>query len=273
MPDTTPPPCSSSNSAESHASKSAKDARRRRRELRRIRSLPLSTSAAAVEGDTPPSLRRKTSYGKISVVGRRREMHDDVAVELGFLKRDGQSYDFFGVFEGHRVGRACRERLVEVVEEETDQREREWEEVMRVAFQKVAALMGMGSVAVVGETEVVLAGSKAVLCRGGEAVRLLESEEEAAAAQVKVRGVRRSGEDEFLILGSDGFWDVISDDLPYQIATRYCCGGAPLDDGAEKAVAVMAEMALAQGSKHNVSVVLVDLRKPNAIQQSGLCDP
>ncbi|XP_042048863.1 protein phosphatase 2C 51-like [Salvia splendens] len=242
MPDTTPPPCSSSNSAESHASKSAKDARRRRRELRRIRSLPLSTSAAAVEGDTPPSLRRKTSYGKISVVGRRREMHDDVAVELGFLKRDGQSYDFFGVFEGHRVGRACRERLVEVVEEETDQREREWEEVMRVAFQKVAALMGMGSVAVVGETEVVLAGSKAVLCRGGEAVRLLESEEEAAAAQVK-------------------------------IATRYCCGGAPLDDGAEKAVAVMAEMALAQGSKHNVSVVLVDLRKPNAIQQSGLCDP
>ncbi|XP_047964181.1 probable protein phosphatase 2C 8 [Salvia hispanica] len=265
MPHTTLP-CSPSKSAESHASKSAKDARRRRRELRRIRSLPVSTSAAALEDDTPPSLRRKTSYGKISVVGRRREMHDAVAVELGFLKRDGQSYDFFGVFEGHRVGLACRERLAEIVGEETDQRRREWEEVMREAFQKVAALMGLGSVAVVGETEVVVAGSKAVLCRGGEAVRLLESEEEEAE-QVKVRGVRRSGEDEFLILGSDGFWDVISDDLPYQIATRYCA--TPLDDGAEKAVAVMAEMALALGSKHNVSVVLVDLRKPNASQQSG----
>ncbi|KAG6426564.1 hypothetical protein SASPL_110789 [Salvia splendens] len=257
MPDTTLP-CFSS--------KSAKDARRRRRELRRIRSLPLSTSAAAVEDDSPPSLRRKTSYGKISVVGRRREMHDAVAVELGFLKRDGQSYDFFGVFEGHRVGRACRERLAEIVGEERD---RAWEEVMREAFQKVAPLMGLGSVAVVGESEVVVAGSKAVLCRGGEVVRLLESEE---AEQVKVRGVRRSGEDEFLILGSDGFWDVISDDLPYQIASRYCSGATPLDDGVDKAAAVMAEMALAQGSKHNVSVVLVDLRKPKAIQQSGLCD-
>ncbi|KAL1550691.1 protein-serine/threonine phosphatase [Salvia divinorum] len=262
-------PCSSS--------KSAKDARRRRRELRRIRSLPLSTSSADVEEeDTPPSVRRNTSYSKISVVGRRREMHDAVEVELGFLKRGGESYDFFGVFEGHRVGRACRERLAEIVGEES-QRERAWEEVMRDGFQKVAALMG--SAAVVGETEVVVAGSKALLCRGGEAVRLLESDEvvqllesEEAGVRVKVRGVRRCGEDEFLILGSDGFWDVISDDLPYQIATRFCGGGA-LDDGAEKAVAVMAELALAKGNKHNVSVVLVDLRQPNAIKQSGSCEP
>lgn len=187
-------------------------------------------------------------------------MDDAVAVELGFLKRGGESYDFYGVFdgrEGQRVGRACSEMLVAQIAEESE-REVEWEEVMLQGFDKVAARMRgkgvAGSAAVVGDAELVVAGSKAVLSRGGVAVRLLEG-------KVRVGVARRSAADEFLILGSDGFWDVISDDLACQIARTSC---AALHH-AHTAAALMAEMAVAQGSKDNVSVVLVDLRQNHGI--------
>ncbi|XP_057774240.1 protein phosphatase 2C 51-like [Salvia miltiorrhiza] len=223
-------PFLSSKSAESHATKSARDARRRRLDLRRIKSSPPDSSEVL-----------RSSYGKISVVGRRRAMDDALAVELGFVKRGGESYDFFGVFDGHERKRVAREMLAEIVGEEATEKE------------EVKRMSGSGVAAVVGGSEVVVAGSKAVVCRGGAAVRLLESDEAC------VRFARRHA-DEFLILGSGGFWDGISGDLACQIATRYCGGGS---GGAEAAAAKMAEMALAQGSRHNVSVILVDLRGEN----------
>ncbi|KAL2542216.1 Protein-serine/threonine phosphatase [Abeliophyllum distichum] len=41
------------------------------------------------------------SYGSISVIGRRREMEDAVAMEVGFLNKGSKRYDFFGVYDGH----------------------------------------------------------------------------------------------------------------------------------------------------------------------------
>ncbi|KAK6117702.1 hypothetical protein DH2020_048554 [Rehmannia glutinosa] len=132
------------------------------------------------------------SHGKISVVGRRREMEDAMAVELGFLKKGGKSYDFFGVYGGRRVARACRQVLHNLVAETAEEESGEdidWEKVMTASFTKMAAEVMNGNiggavattgstavVAVVGENEVVVAtncgGLTAVLLRGGVAVRL-----------------------------------------------------------------------------------------------------
>lgn len=218
----------------------------------------------------------RRSYGQISVVGRRREMHDAVAVKLGFMKRGRESYDFFGVFDGRRgrrVVRACSQMLhhvLAVIAEEESTEEIDWEEVMVEGFHDVEAKMNesggtaalVGTAAVVGDNEVVVAGTKAVLSRGGAAVRLLDGGK-SKGGEREVRVERRSRADEFLILGSDGFWDFMSDEVACQIGRRFCSRGGDDDDGsggAEAAAALMAEMAVAHGSKDNVSVILVDLR-------------
>lgn len=139
------------------------------------------------------------SYGSVSVIGRRREMEDAVAVELGFLERGSKTYDFFGVYDGHGgslVAHACRDRLhrvlVEILEKEDGDYDNSgsilinWNKVMLESFEKIdeevnrngAAVATMGStalVAVVGEEELVVANcgdSRAVLSRGGAAVPL-----------------------------------------------------------------------------------------------------
>lgn len=274
-------------------------------ELRRIRSLSQAMShadpleklnqmpkeAAAVDEVPSKDLGggsvRRRSYGKISVVGRRRAMEDVVEVKLGFLKRGEESYDFFGIFDGRDQGRIvalarCQmlhQMLAMIVEEETEDKI-DWEEVMIEGFDVVEAKINKNGpaamVAVVGDNKVVVAaakcdGSKAVLWRGGEAVRLLEDRKATSSDdsscmrdEMRVRvSIMRNREDEFLILGSRGFWDVISDELACQVARRYCSrtnddsGGAE----AEAAAALMAKMAVAQGSQGNISVVVVDLRR------------
>ncbi|KAL2249058.1 probable protein phosphatase 2C 51 [Sesamum indicum] len=200
-------------------SKLAKNVRRRRMELRRMRTVYEAKSAGDPSRDdvcvkkkraeiqietkvTESGLmdtgeRRRgvtrTSYGKISIIGRRREMEDAVAVELGFLKRGGKSYDFFGVYDGHggwHVAQACGQMLhkllAKIVEEESTGDDIDWKKVMAAGFKQMdvevnkngAAVATMGStavVAVVGENEVVVANcgdSRAVLSRGGVAVQL-----------------------------------------------------------------------------------------------------
>lgn len=124
------------------------------------------------------------SYGKISVIGRRREMEDAVTVELGFVSASSRKYDFFGVYDGHggsRVAHACRDRLHHLVVKEVEEEEEtvDWEKVMVASFGKMdeeviasGAVSGsIGStavVAVVGEEVVVVANcgdSRAVLSR------------------------------------------------------------------------------------------------------------
>ncbi|KAI3869038.1 hypothetical protein MKW92_005801 [Papaver armeniacum] len=79
----------------------------------------------------------------------------------------------------------------------------------------------------------------------------------------------RNESDEFLILASDGLWDVMSNKMACQIA-RKCLEGkvarissSLLDHtcNAAYAAAVLAEVAIARGSKDNISVVIVELKK------------
>ncbi|MCL7044841.1 hypothetical protein MKW94_022123 [Papaver nudicaule] len=81
----------------------------------------------------------------------------------------------------------------------------------------------------------------------------------------------RTESDEFLILASDGLWDVISNEMACKITRRCLQGRAPRrfssssplnhTSNAALAAAVLAESALARGSKDNISVVIVELKK------------
>ncbi|KAG1346432.1 putative protein phosphatase 2C 8 [Cocos nucifera] len=78
----------------------------------------------------------------------------------------------------------------------------------------------------------------------------------------------RTGKDEFLILASDGLWDVVSNEVACRI-TRRCLSGrtarmfpeAVTGRSAAEAAALLAELAISRGSKDNVSVVVVGLKR------------
>ncbi|RZC84830.1 hypothetical protein C5167_047617 [Papaver somniferum] len=86
----------------------------------------------------------------------------------------------------------------------------------------------------------------------------------------------RTESDEFVILASDGLWDVMSNDMACNIA-RKCLEGRVArkfassasastsnhTSNAALAAAVLAELAMAKGSKDNISVVVVELKKRN----------
>lgn len=77
----------------------------------------------------------------------------------------------------------------------------------------------------------------------------------------------RSEEDEFLILASDGLWDVMSSEMACRVI-RKCmasptCNNYPsgiAGSAARDAAAVLARLAISRGSFDNVSVVVVELR-------------
>lgn len=149
-------------------------------------SLSLTTKEEFKKEDSSGSI---LSYGWVSLIGRRKEMEDEVSVEVG--KDEG--CDFFGVYDGHggaQVAALCKERMYRLVAEEVGRcggggGEVDWEGVMEGCFGKMdgevagnAAVRTVGStavVAVVGKDEVVVANcgdSRAVLGRGGQAFAL-----------------------------------------------------------------------------------------------------
>ncbi|XAR71652.1 Phosphoprotein phosphatase [Bertholletia excelsa] len=88
---------------------------------------------------------------------------------------------------------------------------------------------------------------------------------------------KRDSPDEFLILATDGLWDVISNEVACEVVRR-CLEGrmkrrSPTtvkenkvteivnESRAAKAAAVLTELAVARGSRDNVSVVVVELNK------------
>ncbi|XP_050221758.1 probable protein phosphatase 2C 8 [Mercurialis annua] len=79
---------------------------------------------------------------------------------------------------------------------------------------------------------------------------------------------KRTENDEFMILASDGLWDVVSNEVACQIA-RKCLNGRmrrksqqviEIDGRAAEAAAILVELAIARGSKDNISVIVVDLQ-------------
>ncbi|WCJ26504.1 Protein phosphatase 2C family protein [Euphorbia peplus] len=88
-----------------------------------------------------------------------------------------------------------------------------------------------------------------------------------------VKIIDRSDRDEFLVIASDGLWDVISDEFACEVVGKCFCrrylknvGYADESSGnncAAEAAAMLTELAMARGSKDNISVIVVELKTPN----------
>lgn len=133
-------------------------------------------------------------YSEMSIIGRRKEMEDEVRVELGLPTAiNDAKYDFFAVYDGHggaQVAQVCRERLHRIVAEEIGDRgemdEAEWGRLMERCFERMdeevnsgaAVMKTVGSAvvaALIGKEEVVVANCgdcRAVLARDGIALPL-----------------------------------------------------------------------------------------------------
>ncbi|CAN0841033.1 Probable protein phosphatase 2C 8 [Linum grandiflorum] len=146
-------------------------------------------------------------------------------------------------------------------------------------------------VVMVGKEEIVVANSgdcKAVLSRGGASLPLSGGNREHCISEGKVasaaskatgedseRGVisepevtvtERSESDEFIIIASEGMWDVVSDDAACAVAAKCFESGRRMgfaDETSENcaagAAAFLAELAMARGSRENISVIVVKL--------------
>ncbi|GAX82159.1 hypothetical protein CEUSTIGMA_g9587.t1 [Chlamydomonas eustigma] len=82
----------------------------------------------------------------------------------------------------------------------------------------------------------------------------------------EVTAVARSPEDDFLLLASDGLWDVLCNqdavDLAKRCLARAWEKGASRKAAARIAASVLTKAAIDKGSRDNVTVVLVDLKTP-----------
>ncbi|VAH23171.1 unnamed protein product [Triticum turgidum subsp. durum] len=88
------------------------------------------------------------------------------------------------------------------------------------------------------------------------------------SAEPEVTAVERTGKDEFLLLASDGLWDVVSNDEACRVARSCLTGRAAAafpesvsGRSAADAAALLAELAITRGSKDNISVVVVELKR------------
>ncbi|KAK1286531.1 putative protein phosphatase 2C 8 [Acorus calamus] len=72
----------------------------------------------------------------------------------------------------------------------------------------------------------------------------------------------RTIHDEFLVLASDGLWDVISNEDACAVTKRCLARHSAIDGAASKeAAAVLVELAMSRGSKDNISVIVVELKR------------
>ncbi|XP_054799620.1 protein phosphatase 2C 51-like [Prosopis cineraria] len=86
----------------------------------------------------------------------------------------------------------------------------------------------------------------------------------------EVTVTKRTNEDEFLILASDGLWDVISSEAACEVVRKCLSGQARRNSPelenqslASEAAALLAELAMAKGSGDNTSVIVVELSNHN----------
>lgn len=87
-------------------------------------------------------------------------------------------------------------------------------------------------------------------------------------SEPEVTVTNRTETDEFIILATDGLWDVVSNELACRI-TKRCLNGraarifpeAVTGRSASEAAAFLAKLAMSRGSKDNISVVVVELKR------------
>lgn len=89
-------------------------------------------------------------------------------------------------------------------------------------------------------------------------------------AEPEVTVYKRNEWDEFLVIATDGLWDVVSNEVTCEVV-RKCLDGQirrrlPERVGAAEAAALLAELAIAKGSKDNISVIVVELDKSSDIK-------
>lgn len=77
--------------------------------------------------------------------------------------------------------------------------------------------------------------------------------------------VARQHDDEFLILGSDGLWDVLSDLDAYSVVLRNFVRARNRNlsamDASRQAATALTRTALDRGSRDNITAIVVDLRQ------------
>lgn len=80
--------------------------------------------------------------------------------------------------------------------------------------------------------------------------------------------IQRREDDELIVMGSDGIWDVLSNEETCHLAKRALNRahekGASARSAAKVAATVLIRAALAKGSRDNITVIVVDLRAPES---------
>ncbi|ESQ38422.1 hypothetical protein EUTSA_v10028850mg [Eutrema salsugineum] len=212
-------------------------------------------------------------HGVVSVMGRQRTMTTAVATVVDEIP----SYNLFGIFDGLRLAKFFEERLRRLVKEEvTACHSRgvavDWHEVMKSCFSEAAGTVGIDTakavVTVVGKEEVV------ALCRGGArmvlyshdgvALPLCHLHHHLTGVDQKLKIHKRRMKDDFIVLACEGLWEVVSDDDTYQLVKRCLYGkshdGCKPESNSTKAAVILAELAIARGSKENINIIVINLK-------------
>lgn len=92
-------------------------------------------------------------------------------------------------------------------------------------------------------------------------------------SEPEVKVYERTDSDDFLIIATDGLWDVVSNDFACEVVRR-CLNGQirkrfSKEAVAAEAAAFLAELAIAKGSRDNISVIVVDLKQASSSKASS----
>ncbi|KAI3762419.1 hypothetical protein L1987_52849 [Smallanthus sonchifolius] len=103
---------------------SCRERRRRRIEMRRKLASDHRNTKKLPPADINENSEPSPAYGSMSVVGRAREMEDEISVKMNFCRPKINGYrpvHFFAVFDGHgghQVSALCKENMHVIVEQE-----------------------------------------------------------------------------------------------------------------------------------------------------------
>uniref|UniRef100_A0A0R0ILV3 protein-serine/threonine phosphatase n=1 Tax=Glycine max TaxID=3847 RepID=A0A0R0ILV3_SOYBN len=247
--------------------------------------------------ETAPAPREKcvgrsnkgVSWGHTSVIGRRKEMEDAIAVIPGFMSRtcdrvggctapgsrsSGEiaPLHFFGVYDGHggsQVAKFCAKRMHDVIAEEWDREiggaaewQRRWEAVFANSFERTDNEILSDAVAPEMDTNYPLDS-------GSEGDRYLRP---WIIPVPEITFTARTDEDECLVLASDGLWDVMTNEEVGEVARRILRRrrrSLSMEETSPAQVVAesLTEIAYGRNSKDNISIIVVDLKSKRKRQQ------